>query len=122
MNEKGMKVLRVYPEDKNGSAGVSCYSEEIVRYRFGEWTEPPAGGGPLAVFAERIDALAFCERSLFAALVGGVLHPFPCEFERSKERELWHYWSRPNEILDLNDLPAGTVLADRVKVLRPSKA
>ena len=71
------------------------------------------GDGPLCVFAKRDDALEFITRYSFVKS-SRKLVAFPCEYEPV---ELILIWNALGEQRYLNELPYGTRLARRVRIL-----
>jgi hypothetical protein len=82
-----------------------------VKYSINEWAEPKKGDGPLAVFYTFEDAERF-------ALIEDVI--FECKYIlSSKEKVLW-YWVNGEKFSKLH-FPIGTVLADRVMLIKEIK-
>ena len=103
-------------------------------YRVGKWTEPEPGKGPLFVFAQQAQAQEFRRRIARGAVV------YPCQWEPWQQRlprplgpvvAGWSYdtrsedaatWRRVYDHLacvHVIELPRGTRLARRVRLLEP---
>ena len=118
--EKGVKLVSVADDNTYWSWGAPILG--TVEYKIGEWTVPLKGNGPLAVF-DNVDNL-----SRFCVLVGWhACCVFEVEHIRSTKRALWinHEYIRPPErYIPVTEkipgfcLPAGTVFASQVRLLR----
>lgn len=82
-----------------------------VQYKMKEWVGPVPGDGPLCVFEDYRDAKAFKHHLLrYYGLV-----VMACDYEPSAMRMIWRQdWDGGCEI---ELLPMGTVLADRVRLV-----
>ena len=83
----------------------------IVRYNKKGWTHRPKDCGPLAVFKTVEDA-----RQGFVFSVND-LTIFKCEIKKSKDKTLWTLYMQWRDTMHPYDLPEGTMLADKVKLL-----
>ena len=81
-----------------------------VKYKINKWTKPIKGNGPLCVFNTIEDA-----EDLNYYMLDSI---YECLYEESKENTI--YIATNNEISNkkLENLPRGTVLATKVKLLR----
>ena len=76
-----------------------------VKYKVGEYVSRPKKGGPLAVFKDKADAVAFDD--YFHELYECVYTPW-----KGKREELWD----EEGSMEIGWLPEGTALASRVKL------
>ena len=89
----------------------------IVDYKIGKWTKRPKDCGPLAVFdnlesAEEFSNLSFLDVNNRAF--------FSCKYKPSKEITLYKKY-KGGKITERFVLPNGTILADKVKILKEVK-
>lgn len=118
--ERGFKLVSVADDNTYWSLASPMSGE--VEYKIGEWTVPLPGNGPLAVF-DNVDNL-----SRFCVLVGWHnCRVFEVEYIRSTKRALWinpEYIRPPERYIPVTEkipgfcLPAGTVFASQVRLLR----
>jgi hypothetical protein len=106
-NERiGYKVV-VFSFDNNyESATISGIANVI--YFVDKWVEPRMGNGPLAVFDTFEDAESFASHEEKI---------FECKYVPSEEKILWR-WHGSYELFAKGDFPPGTVLADKVMLLK----
>lgn len=86
----------------------------LTHYKLNEWTKPWEFAGPLCVF-NNIDAMWE-----FMAEFNGAsyMQIYMCLYEPSPYTFVWHMeYQDTKRVCDLNMLPDGTILADRVMVL-----
>ena len=120
--ERGFKLVSVADDNTYWSWSSPATGE--VEYKIGEWTMPLQGNGPLAVFDNMDNLLRFTDP--------GAWHRnriFEAEYIRSTEHALWidYKYIHPLERhipaigkVTRGDLPTGTVLASRVRLLELS--
>jgi len=83
-----------------------------LRYEINKWTNRPEGNyGPLAAFDRLCDVEQFLANNIGLAREWVV---FLCEYIESEERYLYS----PHGSMKGNMLPHGTVLADKVKLIK----
>ena len=118
---KAYKIVKI----NNANERLSLFIKDpkmIIKYKLQEWVTPRKGFGPLCCF----DSLESIKK--FIDSLGNVKEFFDEIFDNhSKRWEVWEceielselkkVWRRHSEFY-LEDLPKGTVLADRVKLLR----
>ena len=128
--EPGYKVVRqtisCTGASMRGYKSVAAPGPAVVIYRIGEWAEPNPGCGPLAVFRTASDAsgfwLSIYDREGLVVL--------PCEFEPvtrvvfpSPSNAPYVLWCAgsvyPQRGKGATELPLGTALASRVKLVGP---
>ena len=105
--ERGFKLVSV-ADDNTYWSWSSLLSGE-VEYKIGEWTVPLKGNGPLAVFDNVDNLLRFC-----VSVGWHKCCVFEAEYIRSTERALWVDPAYKHIL----PLPAGTVFASQVRLLR----
>ena len=116
---KVYKVVRIDDEGKMLSAVVDD-PEAIAEYKPGEWTEPPKKYGPLCCFRDIKTAKKWKTRLEEACRQ----EIWECEIEEARRKALWKYLYCPltkewfKVTVCTADLPEGTVLADKVKLLK----
>ena len=108
--------MKCYKVVKVSQPLTSCIirTTSSVVYEPGEWTTPRTGHGPLTAFFRLKEALAFLT----------IYKGFPVEWqiwravcEESEETEVWLIGRQGTERTDRRNLPTGTVLADRVRLI-----
>lgn len=87
-----------------------------VEYRVGEWTNRPDGCGPLATFSDLDAVKKFINMYMACGYLPheyseNIFRLFECEIEPSEDQRLW---TGPYHCMP----PAGTLLADRVKLIK----
>ena len=87
--------------------------EDIIIYKPKKWVTPKKGNGPLCCFISLDHAEWFVY--LFEQPSAKKFEVWECEIVESKERKIWVKDGIERGIKDLLD---GTVLADKVKLLR----
>lgn len=120
----GYKVLRrLFPyqsEDVWGSAVMNVSNERRlggVEYRENEWTEPDTQNGPLCVFQYPKQARDFIANT-FENPARSLMRIARCEYELSGETSVWVTGRYDGiAVADKKEMPRGTILAKRVKVL-----
>jgi hypothetical protein len=87
-----------------------------VKYLFLKWVKPVFNCGPLGIFKYRRQARAFV-KAHYLGLRG--CNIFRCEYIPSIQTKIWNISSNPAYPFeeDLKNLPEGTILADKVKLL-----
>ena len=118
--ERGFKLVSV--ADNNTYWSWRAPILGTVEYKIGEWTVPLKGNGPLAVFDNVDNLLRFCVLTRWHAC-----RAFEVEHIRSTKRALWinpEYIRPPERYIPVTEkipgffLPAGTVFASQVRLLR----
>ena len=105
--ETGYKVVR-----KRSLISCTVIGKNIaVRYKINEWVKPIKDCGPFCVFNTIEDAERFNHQMLASI--------YECLYERSSDRYVYIQipYTAP-EARPLLDLPTGTVLATKVKLIR----
>ncbi len=121
----GWKVVRIVT-DRLYSAGA--YGKDAVEYIVGKWVEPPPGCGPLALYLLQKDA-NLCPSYWWNYLdrTAPLIVLYLCEYQKSTKRSLWairnplddhSYYVRRQHIYRRTDLPEGTVLADKIRLIK----
>jgi len=115
--KKGIKVC--YKNDLGKYQSASLLGKN-TNYELKKWTERTEGNGPFAVFDGIKNAKLFIRR-LKAIL--GIFSVFKCKYKKSKEKVLYYVSMLGNKKINngLDKLPEGTILADRVKILKEVK-
>ena len=100
---------------------VSMYRDfgRTVYHTQDAWTVPNRGCGPLTLFEHKEHALRMAK---IYEDVDWWIHPcsvFECEYKPSNERKVWatEFISWGADMTPLSELEAGTILADKVKLL-----
>ena len=112
-SKKGIKVCRISFGDF-----ISAFADgRRVKYEINKWTKRPKKSGPLAIFdnlesAEKFSGLSFLNVNNRAF--------FSCKYKPSKEITLYKKY-KGGEITERFVLPNGTILADKVKILKEVK-
>lgn len=106
MIRQGYKVVERTQEREYCSAIIS----RRVYYKLHEWVYPIGGDGPLCVFKTFLDAHQF-----LLDYTDGSFVIMVCDYEPSALTSVWN--SQNPFVRDLEQLPVGTVLADRVKLV-----
>ena len=117
----GWKVLcKIYgiESDCYVSAGIHA---ACVEYKPNEWANQISGCGPLCVFDTKKHAYDFVCRNM-SALRTSHAWIFHCEYKPSRSTHVWDRagetrgaWHRMLSLME--DLPEGTRLANRVRIL-----
>ena len=102
----GFKVVKKRSLTSAVISGKDC----ALKYKVNKWVKPIEGNGPLCVFNSIEDA-----EDLNYHMLDSI---YECLYEESKENTI--YIATNNEISNkkLENLPRGTVLATKVKLLR----
>ena len=117
--EQGFKLVR---RNRRGKlVSIAAPAVGIVIYEPGVWTEPNMDCGPLSLFRRECFAGRFY-RSAYGPEQTDVFI-IPCDYEAAplSNDGLWikNYAGDYRAWLRDEDLPTGTVLASRVRLLRP---
>lgn len=102
----GYKIVRL-PQH---TGCIATWERVVVYYSLWEWVEPQPNRGPMCVFRTLEDAQRWC---CTVSFLPKNLRIFKCYFEESDETSIWGQTIKTE--LDL--LPHGTALADRVKLI-----
>ena len=115
--ESGFKVVRQDDDGREVYFSAVIHRNGVI-YTPGDWVEADEGWGPLSVFEQHCHAEIFIRRQ-FDSWEGDsrFVRMFSCEFIRSAKKTIWTPFT-PNRFR-VGDLPAGTALADRVKIIAP---
>jgi hypothetical protein len=101
----------VYLDDGLLYSVTPCLGE--IRYIVGEWVEPMLWNGPLCVYESLDDIYGYHEDAAIGFLI------YECKIIPSNLRKVWYQVFDGRVIeKDLSDLVPGTVLADKVKLIR----
>ena len=118
MSQKGWKV--VYQQKRTARCHedgfFSINSLARVKYVANIWTAPDADCGPLCVFDTRDDAVAWMNRVYHNSSKS--IWMFPCEYTPSHKTRVWDTIGFGDS---LSDLPQGTRLATRIRILQGGK-
>ncbi|KKM61867.1 hypothetical protein LCGC14_1527360 [marine sediment metagenome] len=105
-SKKGIKVCRI-----EGKKLISAFfSGRDVKYKIGGWTKKPKKCGPLAIFDSFDAAVCFFEDYTLANRKF-----YLCKYKESEEKHL--YLRIGDGFLRKFDLPKGTILANKVKLI-----
>lgn len=112
MKEKyklGWKVVRKDSTRKQRLVSAVAGVNSRVEYQTSRWTKPKAAYGPLCLFKTRTKARIFKEQ----IFLPGETYIYKCKYLPSLVQCVWNkYWG-----WNILQLPEGTVLADKVKLL-----
>lgn len=89
---------------------IATWEDVVVYYPLWEWVAPQLNRGPLCVFRTLEDAQRWYGRE---KLLPRNRRIFKCYFEESDEASIWGVTAK----IELDRLPHGTALADRVKLI-----
>lgn len=108
----------IYPRciysNSNGEYSLCSWSSPSrIEYKYNTWTNRPTDCGPLAVFNSKSLALAFVKKHSLYALRHHE-YVFKCKYVPSKDKTLWDR----HHILPDNEIPKGTIFADKVRLIR----
>ena len=102
----GYKIVR-FPQL---TSCIATWEDVVVYYPLWEWVAPQLNRGPLCVFRTLQDAQRWC---CTVSFLPKNLRIFKCYFEESDETSIWGVTAK----IELDRLPHGTALADRVKLI-----
>ena len=110
-----MKTLIGYKVVKKKSLISSTIFIHRVKYRINEWVKPLKKCGPLCVFETKMDAFNFVDNILL-----DFYSIYKCLYEPSEEKGAYVKGYKEFK-KTLNILSKGTVLANRVKLIKKEK-
>ena len=115
--KKGFKVCYQNFLGKYQSAFLLGKNTE---YKIGEWTKRPKECGPLAIFKYLKNAKLFIKRT---EKITSMFAIFKCKYKESEEKELYYINFCGKKLINnmLNGFPEGTILADKIKILKEVK-
>lgn len=114
---KGWKIVG-WCQDSSEFISINAQDANICIYNVGEWTSPNKGNGPLCVFDKKENAENFLER-MRGEWTDATL--FECIYVPVSEHNQHHGWTKlwtdEGYTCRKEDLPKGTVLAEKVMLI-----
>ena len=126
MNKIGYKAVRVISientKEERLLSAISAFSaldhnEFTVEYLLNKWVYPHTGCGPLCVFEFPDDASLFLEREIEFFKEHEYGRVYECSYTPSTEKKIY-FPDDENDYMLLENLPAFTRLATKVKLLK----
>lgn len=108
----GYKVTWEFDGKHRSFNASNVESPDSFEYKIGEWTNKKWGS--LALFDTFLAAKVFLER--FYWMKEHTFQIYKAEYETSLDSKLWFYDGEEN-IYTHRDLPTGTILASKIKLL-----
>ena len=110
---RGYKICKIYE-----SGSIVSYSDfNSVTYALNEYVNKPTIGGPLAVFRCLKHVREFTQNNINTSNIGNYI-VYKCYYEEHYTRKLWYidFW---NNIKEKTQLPNGTEVASKIKLVEP---